>query len=396
MRIGLVLAQRLGSTGSGIFTNNLAHGLASIGHEVSVLCTNGDCEPANCYISVFRAGSYVSTSEMSFLQPGMSDVMPYSTSIFSQLSREQTDAYVEFWKGRIRDFLKLDLDVLHVNHCWLVAKIVSEIYKRPFIITVHGTDLEQWKKCKILVSRYQLSSLSHAILHFVSPRLRIVAENVGLCCECGVVVPPPCRDDIFTYSPDKIAREGTAYVGKLSEQKGLMELFRAFSLLQKRFKGEKLRIVGTSSLGDKKWRRVATAFGCGDEILWHGFLEQRSLVGIYRKSRALIIPSWSEGFGMVGVEAASCGAAIIMPEFGGADFFLRQYLPQRKLFLFEPLRSSSKASKSEFIAKMAQAWCSALSTTDTNYARRRGGWFSRRAIAEEIVSKLYCGTRSSD
>ncbi|HET9799369.1 MAG TPA: glycosyltransferase family 1 protein, partial [Gemmatimonadaceae bacterium] len=54
-----------------------------------------------------------------------------------------------------------------------------------------------------------------------------------------------------------------------------------------------------------------TACGTGDYVRWTGFLPDDALRPLLAGTRALVLPSENEGFGLPAVEAAACGAPVI-------------------------------------------------------------------------------------
>jgi len=104
MRVGIVLGQKLGCTGSGTYCISLAKGLQEIGHDVRVLAAESCSESYNDYglkVSIVPFGEARGAKQCDFPIPGMSNVMPYESSIFSQLTSPQIQAYLRHWREHI-------------------------------------------------------------------------------------------------------------------------------------------------------------------------------------------------------------------------------------------------------------------------------------------------------
>jgi glycosyltransferase involved in cell wall biosynthesis len=103
------------------------------------------------------------------------------------------------------------------------------------------------------------------------------------------------------------------FVGRLVEAKGVRDAVAAW-----RRSGVALPLVmaGTGPL-----RAVLTAQagrGEGPELEVPGWVERDRLSGLYRRARALVLPSrWQEPFGIVGLEALSFGVPVVAWESGG-------------------------------------------------------------------------------
>ena len=103
------------------------------------------------------------------------------------------------------------------------------------------------------------------------------------------------------------------FVGRLVEAKGVRDAVEAW-----RRSGVDLPLVlaGTGSLRAEVAARAAASDGPGIEVL--GWVERDRLPGLYRRARALLMPSrWQEPFGIVGLEALSFGVPVVAWESGG-------------------------------------------------------------------------------
>ena len=101
------------------------------------------------------------------------------------------------------------------------------------------------------------------------------------------------------------------YVGRLSIEKGLGDLFAAFCDLYQRFPQARLDFVGAGPLADELKRRAA------DLKMTHAisFLGSKSLDEIavlYQTCTALVLPSHSEPWGLVINEALSYGCPVVV------------------------------------------------------------------------------------
>jgi glycosyltransferase involved in cell wall biosynthesis len=127
----------------------------------------------------------------------------------------------------------------------------------------------------------------------------------------GVHVVPP-----FVHGLDPGATASgppcVLFVGRLVEAKGVRDAVEAW-----RRSGVDLPLVmaGTGSLRGEVSARAAR-LGPGLEVL--GWVERDRLSGLYRRARALLLPSrWQEPFGIAGLEALSFGVPVVAWESGG-------------------------------------------------------------------------------
>jgi len=105
------------------------------------------------------------------------------------------------------------------------------------------------------------------------------------------------------------------FVGRLVEAKGVRQAVAAW-----RRSGVDLPLVlaGTGPLRAELTARAER--GGGPEIEVLGWIERDRLSGLYRRARALLLPSrWQEPFGIVGLEALSFGVPVVAWESGGVS-----------------------------------------------------------------------------
>lgn len=108
------------------------------------------------------------------------------------------------------------------------------------------------------------------------------------------------------------------YVGGFNPHKNVDALVRAHARLVKERSGDPPYLVLTGPVdhdnfhGDLGRIRAAIAEeGTERWIRWTGFLPDEELRLLHSGSRALVLPSECEGFGLPAVEAAACGAPVI-------------------------------------------------------------------------------------
>jgi glycosyltransferase involved in cell wall biosynthesis len=132
------------------------------------------------------------------------------------------------------------------------------------------------------------------------------------------------------------------YVGGVGPHKNLETLISAFRLLRQRPNtcAMKLVIVGDFKNDafwmDPKIQKMAEQRNNGDDVLFPGFVPDERLGFLYSGAEALIMPSFSEGFGLPALEAMACGAAVIgsettsLPEIvGEAGLYFDPNRPER-------------------------------------------------------------------
>jgi glycosyltransferase involved in cell wall biosynthesis len=106
------------------------------------------------------------------------------------------------------------------------------------------------------------------------------------------------------------------FVGRLSEEKGVTTLLDAFVAVRQQTPDARLRIVGTGPLGDALKER-AVAAGVADAVSFVGSLQDEGLSHEYFGATCLVLPSYSEPWGLVVNEALNHGCPAIVSESCG-------------------------------------------------------------------------------
>ncbi len=108
------------------------------------------------------------------------------------------------------------------------------------------------------------------------------------------------------------------YVGGFAPHKNVVGLVNAFSRLDSvRHADVHLLLVGDrasqgfSSNIDVLDRAIAASKGLSGRVHFTGFVSDALLADIYATSIALVIPSFSEGFGLPAIEAMACGTPVV-------------------------------------------------------------------------------------
>ncbi|MEM2876385.1 MAG: glycosyltransferase family 4 protein, partial [Candidatus Bathyarchaeia archaeon] len=106
------------------------------------------------------------------------------------------------------------------------------------------------------------------------------------------------------------------FVGRLTPQKGVEHLIRAFPLILQRHPESKLVIVGDGWLSDDL-RRLANSTGRPSKIYFTGFLPEDELVRLLLCADVLVIPSVYEPFGIVALEGMAAGVPVVASNVNG-------------------------------------------------------------------------------
>lgn len=101
------------------------------------------------------------------------------------------------------------------------------------------------------------------------------------------------------------------YVGTAFPHKNLRNLIRAFELVGKVNKSLNLVLVGKKEYHYKELEKFAKQSPLAKRIFITGFVSDEELAWYYRHANAYVFPSYSEGFGLPGLEAFAYDCPVI-------------------------------------------------------------------------------------
>lgn len=139
-------------------------------------------------------------------------------------------------------------------------------------------------------------------------RQRFVAG--GLPAEKIVIKPNTVADGGRRQTPPS-ASKAALFVGRLTPEKGIMELLDVWRSIDHR--GVELDVVGSGPLAGEVARRA------GAGVTVHGAMPASEVRQRMLESRVLLFPSrWYETFGLVMVEAMAAGLPVVASDLGGS------------------------------------------------------------------------------
>ena len=249
-----VLSQRPSLTGSGVTLDALVRHASAAGWEQAVACgvPAGDPRPAVGDLALDRIHPLLfGRAGLDFAVPGMSDVMPYASTVFSRMEADQLERYRSAWREHlgtlVADFAP---DVIHAHHVWIVSSLLADAAPGvPVVVHCHATGLRQMTLCPHLAHEVRTGCARNArfVVLMQEQRMRL-AEALGVGAERLDVVGAGYRDDLFHRAgapPDRGAR--LAYAGKYAAAKGLPELLTAFEALHAGRPDLQLHVAGSGS-----------------------------------------------------------------------------------------------------------------------------------------------------
>lgn len=232
----------------------------------------------------------------------------------------------------------IDADIVHV-HTWYThfAGILAKLnYSIPLVLTAHSLEpMRPWKKDQ-LGPGYNFSSwvekttieMADAIIAVSQETKENILEHFNVAAKKIHVVPNGIDPDHYkpVHDPRTIkalgidpARPFMLFVGRITEQKGIIHLVNAIKYLNK-----DIQVVLCASSPDTK--KIATemellikkARKTHANIHWiTKMVNQQSLIALYSHAAVFCCPSVYEPFGIINIEAMACETPVVATAVGG-------------------------------------------------------------------------------
>jgi len=114
----------------------------------------------------------------------------------------------------------------------------------------------------------------------------------------------------------KDRRNLVGYIGRLAQEKGILNFIKAMSLILKERKDVEFLIGGDGPLFDEIKRELGTK-EWHDKVKLTGWIPQEELTDYLNELKMLILPSSSEGLPNIILEAMACGTPVLATPVGG-------------------------------------------------------------------------------
>ena len=347
MKILSITAQKPHSTGSGTYLTELVRSWDSAGHTQAVVCriypddSISFPEGVTCCPVYFskKSSAESGTPALPFPVVGMSDIMPYDSTLYRDLTPSMISLFEEVFISAVsRAVSDLDPDLIVCHHLFLLTALVRKAFPDRRIAGIsHGTDLRQMMNCDNLrdIVRPEIAKLD-MLLALHEEQKHQIADIFGVSESRVTVVGSGYSSKVFNTEgriPYGSRRQYDAvricYAGKMSRPKGVPELLRVLKQL--------------SQEPDTPAFDVTLAGGCQDEtvlemlgdlpenITWLGQIPQSVLAGLFRSGDIFVLPSYFEGLPLVLIEAMASGMIPVSTDLPGVRPWVGANVPHQNI-----------------------------------------------------------------
>jgi len=263
------------------------------------------------------------------------------------LTKEQLPIHIS---GLSQEFSRLmrteNYDVIH-SHYWLSGKVAMPAAKElgiPLVHTMHtmarvkNLNLAEGETPEPMIrvqGETQVVAAANALIANTDAEGASLVSLYDACPDIVHVVSPGV--DLFTFTPGESRHAARAtvglsqdalvvsFVGRIQPHKGPEVLIRATSELVKHTPLLRHRLIvnivggasGANTEEVDRLKELTTWLAIDDVVRFTPPVPREQLPQWYRAADLVIVPSYSESFGLVALEAQACGTPVVATAVGG-------------------------------------------------------------------------------
>ena len=316
MRILHIQAQLPSKTGSGVYFTNIIKGLEDRAQQACLYGCYSDFEwdilPKDKQYQVVFPNKY-----FNFPLPGMSDVMPYESTIYGEMTPEMIGNWKRAFEPAVRQAVAdLKPDIIISHHLWFLTNFIRQWFPDIKLTAVsHGTDLRQAKKHPHLAKQYTKHIKDLDIIFTLSSEHIPSIKKIYGASEKQIHVLGSGfnEDNFYPAEKNKDKDISIVYAGKIADSKGVFQLVDTFKNQLSDEKNVNLELYGA---GDKEAvDRLKKGIESDPRMTYYGAVTQDVLGDIFRKHEVFVLPSYYEGLPLVVLESLACGMRVVVNEF---------------------------------------------------------------------------------
>ena len=296
-------------------------------------------------VDIFTRRTHASETETVEISPGVR--VRYFECGHGTLTKEQLPAHIA---GLSKEFLRLlkdeKYDAIH-SHYWISGKVAMPAAKElgiPLVHTMHtmarvkNLNLAEGESPEPMIrvqGETQVVAAANALVANTDAEAASLVSLYDACPDIVHVVSPGV--DLYTFTPGQgrsaartivdLPQDSlvVSFVGRIQPHKGPEVLIRATSELVKHSPLLRHRLIvniiggasGANTEEVDRLKELATWLAIDDVVRFAPPVPRADLAQWYRAADLVVVPSYSESFGLVALEAQACGTPVVATAVGG-------------------------------------------------------------------------------
>jgi glycosyltransferase involved in cell wall biosynthesis len=198
----------------------------------------------------------------------------------------------------------------------ITSKMLQVLTRTRLVVTWHEVWGKYWYTYlgKLgfagLFTEYVCAKLSKDAIT-VSTHTRDNLLRIGLKEDCIEIIPNGVDFNDICSTEGCPEKTDIIYAGRLMKEKCVDTLLCAVSTIRKSRPDVKCLIVGQGPERDQLCKLTEELDLCGNVIFRGFYPDYKQLIARIKSSTVLVLPSFSEGFGIIALEANACGVPVI-------------------------------------------------------------------------------------
>jgi glycosyltransferase involved in cell wall biosynthesis len=407
MRLLHILSQRPGRSGSGVFLSALVREAARRGYEQHVIVAGPpgtsavDLPPL---VDEQVSPILFPSPDAPFPLPGNSDVMPYPTTVFSQMTELQIEQYLAASR-RVMEAVRAKFrpEIVHAHHLWLMTALAREVFDDlPMLATSHNAELRQMIKAPHLTPRVLPGVRAIDKVCVLTPQsLTDTVDCFGVEPDRIIITGAGFRDDLFRVRQTTRAaiitemRERFAvmlpedenvrlvtFVGRLSTPKGVPFLLNAAAVLEREAMPFRLVLAGATGSGEDGRKMDELVAAAGALVIRPGAQQQDVIAKLLQVSDVFVLPSLFEGLPLTMLEALACGCPAVVSALPTVQSWIPKQWEEAGFVELIPALATTRAD--EPVVADVPRFVTDIAAALKRQLKRRDSVQRRRALASEL------------
>ena len=297
-------------------------------------------------VDIFTRRTNTEVADIVEVTPGVR-VIQLNVGPVEGVTKEQLPAYIPQMAQAFKEELKKSrYDVIH-SHYWISGKVAMPVAKElgiPLVHTMHtmarvkNLNLAEGETPEPMIrvqGETQVVAAAQALIANTDAEAASLVSLYDACPDIVHVVSPGV--DLYTFTAGdgrSAARTEVAlpqdaivvsFVGRIQPHKGPEVLIRATSELVKHSPLLRHKLIvnviggasGANTEEVDRLKELSSWLGIDDVVRFAPPVSRKGLPQWYRAADLVVVPSYSESFGLVALEAQACGTPVVATAVGG-------------------------------------------------------------------------------
>ena len=221
-------------------------------------------------------------------------------------------------------------DIIHA-HDWLTYPAgiaASQATGKPLVIHVHATDFDRSGgdvNPRVYAIEREGMEAADKIIAVSNLTRKMVIEKYGIPPEKVVTVynaVESVNNEKGSLPPKGVKDKVVTFLGRITMQKGPCYFVEAANLVLKKMRNARFVMAGSGDMMNEMIARTA-ALGIADKFHFTGFLKGNDVNDLFSMTDVFVMPSVSEPFGIVPLEAMQLNVPVIISNQSGVSEILK-------------------------------------------------------------------------